>query len=138
MSAAEDLIAEAYAVRKSGDAAGGLRGYMAAVDALREMDEPLRLAHTVRHVADIQRGIGELEAARANYAEALAIYRAEPGTGKLDLANTLRGYGLLLEQMGENAAATAMWREAGALYAAVGVQVGVDEADRRVSLLNTD
>jgi len=132
MDTAQQRIEEGRAARNAGDIAGGLAGYEGGVAALRMIDAPLRLAHTVRHVADIQRNMGSLGASKANYAEALAIYRAQPDTGKLDLANTLRGYGLLLEELGDRAAAAAMWAEAGELYAAVGVQAGVDEAGRRL------
>ncbi len=136
MDAAQQKIEEGRTARNAGDLAGALRGYEAAVAQLRTMDAPLRLAHTVRHVADMQREAGEFEAAKTNYAEALAIYRQDAATGTLDLANTLRGYGLLMEALGDHSTARAMWAEAGKLYAIVGVQAGIDEAARRVEMLS--
>ncbi len=136
MDAAQRKIEEGRSARNAVDLAGGLRGYEAAVAILRTIDAPLRLAHTVRHVADMQREAGELEAAKANYAEALAIYREDAETGTLDLANTLRGYGSLMEALGDRPAARAMWAEAGELYAIAGVPAGIDEAARRVANLS--
>jgi tetratricopeptide (TPR) repeat protein len=129
---AEELIEEGYAARNGGKLDVALDRYRAAAEALRCVVQPQRLAHTVRHVADIERQMGSLDAAEADYFEALAIYRDDSRTGKLDLANTLRGYALLREARGDLKAASEMWSEAGKLYADVGVQAGVDEAERRV------
>jgi hypothetical protein len=135
IDAAQQKIEEGRAARNAGDLAGGLRGYEAAVVLLREMDAPLRLAHTVRHVADMQREACAMGPAKKNYAEALSLYRENPATGRLDLANTLRGYALMMEALGDRATARAMWAEAGELYHAVGVQAGIEEAARRVERL---
>ena len=133
---AQELIEEGRAARREGRLDVARDRYQAAAEVLREADAPLRLAHTVRHVADIQSELGELEQAHANFADALAIYRAQADTGKLDLANTLRGYALLLEKLEDAAAARAMWEEARELYNAVGVQAGVDEAERQLHRLS--
>jgi tetratricopeptide (TPR) repeat protein len=107
--------------------------YAEAIALLRHMDDPLRLAHTVRHLADVARKQGRVEVARPCYEEALTIYRSHAGTVPLDLANSLRGYGLLLEALGERGAAYDVWLEALKLYTSVGVQAGIDEANRRVA-----
>ncbi len=135
MDAAQQKIEEGRAARNAGDRAGGLRGYRDAVALLRASGEPLRLAHTVRHVADMEREAEDWPAALRDYAEALQLYRRSPETGKLDLANTLRGYALLLEALGARGEAGAMWVEARELYRGVGVQAGVDEAARRVAAI---
>ena len=132
---AQRLIDEGYAARRDGDVASALDRYQAAVKALRTIDAPERLAHTIRHVADIQRKLNLSSTAEANYAEALALYRAEPATGKLDLANALRGYALLREDTGDLAAARAMWLEARELYRALALQPGVDESRRHLEML---
>ncbi len=110
--------------------------YEEAAAVYRKLDDPLRLAHTVRHVADILRGSGQFEPAGPHYREALEIYRAHPETPPLDLANALRGHALLQEEIGEKQEAVALWREARELYAAVNVQAGVDEGDRRIERLS--
>jgi len=110
--------------------------YEEAATVYRRLDDPLRLAHTVRHVGDILSESGQLQAAGPRFREALEIYRAHPETPALDLANALRGYALLQEELGERQEAVALWREARELYAAVKVQAGVDEGDRRIARLS--
>jgi tetratricopeptide (TPR) repeat protein len=136
MDAAQESIDRGYAAHHAGNLQLALDLYRSGADALRPLNQPLRLAHTVRHVADIQRQMNLLDEARANYAEALAIYRTSPETAKLDLANTLRGFALLSQSRDDIPSARAMWCEAGELYAAVGVQAGVDEAERRLFLFH--
>ena len=97
--------------------------------------DPLRLAHTVRHVGDILREDKQLEPAGPCYREALEIYRAHEDTPPLDLANAIRGYALLKAETGERQDAIALWQEAGELYAQVHVEAGVAESERRVALL---
>ncbi len=72
--AAQRWIDEGYAAHHGDDLSGALRGYEAAVAMLRGMDAPPRLAHSVRHVADIQCQLGELPAAQLNYSEALEAF----------------------------------------------------------------
>jgi uncharacterized protein len=112
--------------------------YEEAAAIYRSLGDPLRLAHTIRHVGDILRKLGKLDhgklaAAEACYAEALRIYREHAETSPLDLANTLRGFALLRGDNGDEAGAALLWREAGDLYAAVNVQAGVDESERRLA-----
>ena len=119
-----------------GETGAALLHYKEAAGVYRRLDEPLRLAHTVRHIGDILREDGQLEPAWSCYREALEIYRAHPETSPLDLANAIRGYALLQEEIGETTEALALWREARELYAAVNVQAGVDEGDRRIERLS--
>ena len=83
MDKAQFLIEQAYVERKESNPSLALDLYQNAAEALRPLDEPLRLAHTIRHIADIQRGLNLSEQAHTNYAEALAIYRAQPLTSRL-------------------------------------------------------
>lgn len=106
-----------------------------AVALLRGWDEPLKLAHAVRHLGDVERRAGRLAEALPCYEEALGIYREHPETVKLDLANALRGYGLLFEAMDDQARAQEAWSEALAIYREVGVQAGIDEAEGRLTAL---
>jgi tetratricopeptide (TPR) repeat protein len=95
----------------------------------------LRLAHTVRHVGDIQRSAGHPALAEPCYDEALTLYRANPQTTPLDLANTVRGLAILKFDSGDVPRAVSLWTEARDLYAAVGVNEGVAESERRLALL---
>ena len=119
---------------KETDAA--LLHYREAEAIYRQLDAPLQYAHTIRHIADILRESGRLEAAAAPYRESLEIYRGHPETPPLDLANAIRGYALLQEEIGGKQESVALWREARELYAQVGMQAGVDEGDRRIERLS--
>lgn len=134
--------------RDLGNIDASLQHYQEAVAICRTIDEPLTLAHTIRHVGDILRESGQLEAAQPCYEEALAIYRNHPQTGTLDLANTLRGFALLQAALGANQDAIASWKEAGTLYDQVwqepdspysqaDLTPGVEESKRQIALLAT-
>jgi tetratricopeptide (TPR) repeat protein len=94
------------------------------------------VAHTVRHLGDILRKQGQGVSSESCYSEALEIYRKSQETPLLDLANTLRGFALLKGENGEAEEARSLWREARDLYAALNIQAGVDEGNRRISLLS--
>lgn len=105
-----------------------LRLYREAVPLCRRGDDPLVLAHTVRHLGDVLREIGDLEGAEPCYTEALALYRAHPSPPLLDVANAVRRMAILREALGENEHARALWREARELYREVGIEAGVSES----------
>lgn len=112
-----------------------LHFYEEAVEIHRALNNPLKVAHSVRHIADILRHMKRFAAARSSYAEAVGIYRAQKETPPLDLANTLRGFALLKEALNENTEAKALWKEAGILYAEANVEAGVLESARRLAKL---
>ncbi len=120
-----------------GDLEAAAERYHEAITLLREMDDPLRLAQTVRHLGDVTRKQKRMEMAVGCYNEAIGIYRSNEGTLPLDLANALRGYGLLREDLGDLAAARLVWDEVLKLYTEAGVQPGIDEAERRLHALAT-
>ena len=112
-----------------------LRHYREAVEIYRRGNHPLRLAHTIRHLADILRRDEVFESARPLYEEALNIYRNDPETPALDLANTIRGFALLRGAAGEGEEAKILWQEARALYESVDVQAGVQESEAHIARL---
>lgn len=132
--AARALIETGRKARDTGDGEAALAHYRSAVEVLRTLDEPLRLAHTVRHVGDILRQNGQPETACACYEEALAIYRAHGATPSLDLANAIAGYARARADLQETEKAAALWVEARDLYASLSLQAGVDEANRWLQL----
>jgi tetratricopeptide (TPR) repeat protein len=121
--------------RDLGNGDSALRHYEGAAAIYRALNDPLRLAHTIRHVGDILREQRQIEPAEARYSEALQIYRGHDETSPLDLANTLRGFVLLKGESGDAPASASLWREAKELYAAVDVEAGVKESDRRLAHL---
>jgi len=102
--------------------------YQQAVDVCRALEQPLHLAHTLRHLADVQRDLGKPWHSRSAYAEARGLYQSQPDAAPLDLANTLRGRALLESECGEADLAIEIWSEARDLYREADVQAGVDEA----------
>ena len=96
---------------------------------------PDRIAHSTRHMADLQRELGQDANAAGNYRAALVLYRENPHTDKVDLANALRGFGLLLEKRNKMEEAITVWQETKELYLACNLQDGVDEANLRLEAL---
>jgi tetratricopeptide (TPR) repeat protein len=114
-----------------------LRHYAEAAEIYRKLDKPQRIAHTVRHAADILRHEKRFQEAKSDYDEALSIYRSHPGTKSLDLANAIRGLALTEGELGDVPAARRLWQEARTLYEAVSVQAGVDESDEQLRRLES-
>ena len=96
---------------------------------------PDLLAHSTRHLADLQREMGVLEQSEKNYRNALAIYRSQADIHPSTLANALRGFGLLLEASGKKEEAIAVWTETQALYETCSMAAGVAEAQQRLEAL---
>lgn len=132
----DELIRRGYRARREGRLEEARQCYGGAVEIYRRDDlDPLRLAHTVRHLADIHRGEGSFELARPLYEEALKIYREREEASALDVANAIRGFALLKSAVGERSEATALWREARKLYESVDVRAGVEESDVQLARL---
>ena len=110
---------------------------------LREADDPLQLAHKIRHVGDLHRHCGRWDDADTCYEEAAALYRRHDRPGGLDYPNAIRPMAILKERLGDRQRALALWREARALYAAVDIegidsQPALDECDRHVARLGSN
>jgi hypothetical protein len=99
--------------------------------------DPLWLAHTIRHLADILRERGCVEEARPLYEEVLGTYRRHHRSPPLDLANAIRGFALLQGAAGKTEAATLLWQEARSLYESLAVKPGVEESDAEIARLKT-
>ena len=135
-----DAVETAKALRRRGederhlpDGDGGRGSYEQAVAILREADEPLLLAHTIRHLGDLHRHAQRLELAASCYDEALALYHGHPDAPPLDVANALRSMALLKEVTGDTAGALALWQQAHNIYVALHVKAGVAEARARLA-----
>jgi tetratricopeptide (TPR) repeat protein len=132
--------------RDLGNLPAALQHYREAADLERSRShdpaQPLKLAHTVRHIADLLRESGDLLPAGSYYDEALLLYRDHPETRPLDLANTLRGLALLKGATGHSEAAIVYWQEARELYADAAIRTGLDlqpaydEIDRQITQLS--
>jgi len=94
-----------------------------------------RIAHSTRHIADLQYQLGQDADSEQNYRESISIYKGNPSTYNGDLANALRGFGLLLERCGKIEEAIVIWEETKELYLACNLQAGVDEANQKLDSL---
>jgi len=96
-----DLFARAQELRRRGEAARRKDGaearqcYEEAVVFFREINEPLVLAHTIRHLGDVYREQGYLDSAEPCYHEALGLYRSHEDGSSLDFANAVRSLAVL-------------------------------------------
>ena len=96
---------------------------------------PHKIAHSTRHMADLETTLGEEESAERHYREAIRIYRDAPDSSKGQLANALRGFAILLEKRGKIGEAIATWKETRTLYAALNLEAGVEEATSKIRAL---
>ena len=94
-----------------------------------------KIAHLTRHIADLQRELGNAGESEARFLEAIALYEANAQSREIDLANAYYGYALLLKNQHKNPQAIAAWEAASRLYQAGNLQMGVDEANRNIELL---
>ncbi|MGA2428628.1 MAG: tetratricopeptide repeat protein [Candidatus Acidiferrum sp.] len=104
--------------------------YQQAVVMFREVDEPLVLAHTIRHLGDVYLEQGRPDLAEPCYHEALGIYRAQGDGPSLDLANAVRSLAVLRWEQTRT-----LWDEARDLYTTLRIEPGTKEATARVIAL---
>jgi len=106
-----------------------------SLEYYRKTEDPLKIAHSLRHVADLQREIGQDADSERNYREVIDIYRTNPKLNLGNLANALRGFALVLEQRDRIKEAIPVWEETKDLYQKCGIQAGVDEAEGKLESL---
>lgn len=127
-----ELKKRAQIARHDGDLDEARELYERAVVLCRELDDPLLLAHTLRHLGDVHHDAGRLDPAEPFYLEALALYR-EHDAPPLDLANAIRSLAILREETGALDEAVTLWEEAHRLYIATNVPPGVEETATRLA-----
>ncbi len=104
-----------------------------SVAVAREADDPLRLAHAVRHLGQVNYRLGRLDSAGSCYEEALDLYDRAGTAHPVDHANALRPMAALREELGDVQGARLMWRRAAELYRSAGVEEGVHECEARLT-----
>lgn len=133
-----DPLARGQELRRRGESARRTDGAMArlcyeeAVVLFRETDEPLVLAHTIRHLGDVYLEQGRPDLAEPCYHEALGLYRSHADESSLDLANAVRSLAVLRWEQ-----AKVLWEDARTLYTALSIEVGIKESAARVAALST-
>lgn len=132
-----DRLVRAQELRRRGESARRKDGPMArlcyeeAVSLFREADQPLLLAHTVRHLGDVYLEQGRPDLAEPCYHEALALYRSHADESSLDYANALRSLAVLRWEQTKM-----LWEEVRTLYTSLNIEPGVEESAVRVSALS--
>src|SRR2546429_9483336 len=106
-----------------------------AVASLRKVDDPLRLAHTVRHLGDAYYYARRWSLAEPCYLEALSIYRSHENRRPLDLANAIRSLAVLKDEVGAAEEAQRLWQEAHDLYVSLDASAGIAESAARLAIL---
>ena len=95
-----------------------------------------KIAHSTRHVADLERHLRREIDSERSYRTAIAIYRDNTNTYKGDLANALRGFAILLEKLKKFKEARETWKETKQLYQACNLLEGVSEAIKKLDSLS--
>lgn len=133
---AKSLIAKGRKQRDAGNLSAAVHSYREAAEIYRNLPDPLKFAHTIRHAADILRELGSIEEARSCYEDALGIYRAHSEASVLDHANAIRGFALLREDAGELDEARSLWQDAKSRYEGLKLEAGVRESEGHVLRLS--
>jgi len=132
-----DRLARAEELRRRGELARRHDGAMArlcyeeAVVLFRELEEPLVLAHSIRHLGDVYLEQGRPDLAEPCYHEALGLYRSHEDDSSLDLANAVRSLAVLRWEQ-----ARMLWEEVRALYTSLSIEAGIKESTARVAALS--
>jgi tetratricopeptide (TPR) repeat protein len=134
----KDRLARAHELRRRAESARRRDGAMArlcyeeAVRLFREADQPLLLAHSIRHLGDVYLEQGRPELAEPCYHEALDLYRKHTDDSSLDLANAVRSLAVLRWEQTRT-----LWDDVRALYTSLNVEAGIKESTARVAALST-
>lgn len=95
-----------------------------------------KMAHALRHIADVRRDQGDREGAERDFRTAIEMYLNLDPVPAHSLANAFRGFAILLERMGKSDEALQAFEEAHRLYLQVGNAPGIEEMGRRVKQLH--
>ncbi len=93
------------------------------------------MAHSLRHVADVRRDLGDREGAERDYQSAIRMYLDLDPAPTHSLANAYRGFAMLLERTGKRDEALRAFVEAHRFYLQVGNAPGIEEMGRKVKQL---
>jgi tetratricopeptide (TPR) repeat protein len=133
----DDLVSQARAARREHRLDDARRHYEDAVAMLRDAGEPLRLAHTLRHLGDVLWDAGRPAQAEPHVRHALALYRHHSDAPRLDVANAIRSLAVVTEHAGNTEEANRLWSEAHEIYVSLDVKPGAVESAARLDRLRS-
>ena len=108
------------------------QSYEESVALFRQVDQPLVLAHTIRHLGDVYREQDLPDLAEPCYLEALELYRTHDDASSLDFANAIRSLAVLRWEQSKK-----LWESAQDLYTALNIEAGIKESTARIAALST-
>ena len=120
--------------RDQGNREGALRFYREGYNHYAAVNHAEKMAHSLRHVADVRRDLGDAE---RDFRLAIQMYRDLDSAPAHPLANALRGFAMLLERVGKCEEALQAFEEAYRLYVQVGNAPGIEEMGRKVKQLRS-
>ena len=106
-----------------------------SVSSYIKSEDSDKIAHSVRHLADLQLKTGKLHHAHRNYVKSIDIYRSQKDCNKGDLANALIGYANLLEERKKFTEAIDLWQEIIHLYRESNFEQGELKARQKLNQL---
>lgn len=108
------LLEQALGARREDRPEDARRALLEAEKICRTSGTRAELARTLKALGQIERDMGQTEAALSLYQEAVVIYRSEPDA--LALAHTIRHVADIQRNLGRNLLAEPNYREALAIY----------------------
>lgn len=130
LARAQDLKSRGESARRRDNPTARLC-YEQSVALFRELDQPLALAHTIRHLGDVYHEQALPDLADPCYREALDLYRSHGDTSSLDYANALRSLAVLRWEQ-----AKSLWQEVQNLYTTLDIAPGIKESTARLDALS--
>lgn len=117
------------------DASLALVHYEEAVSLMQSLDEPLLLAHTVRHLGDLHYDNGQMPEAEVCFQQSLILYHNHERIPTLNFANAIRSLAVLKDNHGNISESVVLWREAHGMYKSFNIQTGVAESAAHLAMI---
>lgn len=97
-----------------------------------------RIAHSIRHLADLQVELKEFNNAEKNYTKSIYLYKANATRNDHDLSNALRGYAILLELEEKYVESIEIWKDILTIYQTLNYDKGIAEVDSKIRSLENN
>lgn len=120
--------------RDQGNTQEALGSYQKALVLQEKAESDLRVAHVLRHLAEMEMELGRKTEAGDYFKRSHAIYESSSKGSEMDMANFYRAYALFHEEMNEDQKqAHELWSQARGIYEKYGIEEGIKEADSHLA-----